>query len=153
MRKLAQELGRLSGDCFVGAELPHELGLQANAKTLEGSSHPDRNAQLSISTPQKENLTLLQSGSTGHLGLRTEGRSWRRLQTRGRELRVKGVKNGNMTSVIPESDGSLRMASTTWARIEDVGIDHDTATLRRGEHPAMVAFDGQTPLSPSPVLC
>ena len=29
------------------AELLHELGysLQANAKTLEGSSHPDRNAQ------------------------------------------------------------------------------------------------------------
>src|SRR3979409_1143902 len=49
VRKLAQELGR--GGHRVShrlvAELLHELGysLQANAKTLEGSSHPDRNAQ------------------------------------------------------------------------------------------------------------
>jgi hypothetical protein len=49
VRKLAQELGR--GGHRVShrlvAELLHDLGysLQANAKTLEGSSHPDRNAQ------------------------------------------------------------------------------------------------------------
>jgi hypothetical protein len=49
VRRLAQELGR--GGHRVShtlvAELLHELGysLQANAKTLEGSSHPDRNAQ------------------------------------------------------------------------------------------------------------
>ena len=49
VRKLAQELGR--GGHRVShrlvAELLHELGysLQANAKTLEGSAHPDRNVQ------------------------------------------------------------------------------------------------------------
>jgi hypothetical protein len=48
-RKLAAELGRQGysiGDRKV-AELLHQMGysLQANAKTLEGSQHPDRNAQ------------------------------------------------------------------------------------------------------------
>src|ERR1017187_3505834 len=48
-RKLAAELGRQGygiGDRKV-AELLHQMGysLQANAKTLEGSRHPDRNAQ------------------------------------------------------------------------------------------------------------
>ena len=49
VRKLAQELGRHDHRVShrLVAELLHELGysLQANAKTLEGSSHPDRNAQ------------------------------------------------------------------------------------------------------------
>jgi len=48
-RKLATELGRQGyqiGDRKV-AQLLHQLGysLQANAKTLEGKQHPDRNAQ------------------------------------------------------------------------------------------------------------
>jgi transposase len=48
-RKLATELGRQGyqiGDRKV-AQLLHQLGysLQANAKTLEGNQHPDRNAQ------------------------------------------------------------------------------------------------------------
>src|ERR1700674_3862547 len=49
VRKLAQALGRHDHRVShrLVAELLHELGysLQANAKTLEGSSHPDRNAQ------------------------------------------------------------------------------------------------------------
>src|SRR5580693_5365439 len=49
VRKLAQELGRQGHRVShrLVAELLHKLGysLQANAKTLEGSSHPDRNAQ------------------------------------------------------------------------------------------------------------
>jgi len=49
VRKLAQELGRRGRRVShrLVAELLHELGysLQTNAKTLEGSSHPDRNAQ------------------------------------------------------------------------------------------------------------
>ncbi len=49
VRKLAEELrrqGHLTSHRIV-AELLHELGysLQANRKTLEGSGHPDRNAQ------------------------------------------------------------------------------------------------------------
>ncbi len=49
VRKLAEELGRLGHRTShrMVAELLHELGysLQANQKTLEGTSHPDRNAQ------------------------------------------------------------------------------------------------------------
>ena len=49
VRKLAQELDRRGHRVShrLVAELLHELGysLQANVKTLEGSSHPDRNAQ------------------------------------------------------------------------------------------------------------
>src|SRR4051812_1588292 len=49
VRKLAQELGRQGHRVShrLVAELLHQLGysLQANAKTLEGASHPDRNAQ------------------------------------------------------------------------------------------------------------
>src|ERR1700736_1935009 len=59
VRKLAQELGRRGHRVShrLVAELLHELGysLQANAKTLEGSSHPDRNAQfVSISTARSD---------------------------------------------------------------------------------------------------
>jgi transposase len=49
VRKLAEELQRMGHKTShrMVAELLHELGysLQANQKTLEGSSHPDRNAQ------------------------------------------------------------------------------------------------------------
>jgi len=49
VRKLAEELQRIGHRVSrqVVAELLHDLGysLQANRKTLEGASHPDRNAQ------------------------------------------------------------------------------------------------------------
>jgi transposase len=49
VRRLAQELQKMGHQTShrMVAELLHELGysLQANRKTLEGSSHPDRNAQ------------------------------------------------------------------------------------------------------------
>ena len=49
MRKLAEELNRLGHQTShrMVAELLHELGysLQANRKTLEGSSHADRDQQ------------------------------------------------------------------------------------------------------------
>ena len=48
-RRLAEELKRQGHKTShrMVAELLHELGysLQANRKTLEGSAHPDRNAQ------------------------------------------------------------------------------------------------------------
>ena len=123
VRKLTQELGR--GGHRVShrlvAELLHELGysLQANAKTLEGSSHPDRNAQfehihrkvrrflrqrqpvISVDTKKKELVGDFKNG--------------------GRELRLRETRSrfGYMISSYPSWDGSLRMASMTWARIED----------------------------------
>src|SRR5499427_9408418 len=49
VRKLAEELRRLghAASHRIVAELLHDLGysLQANRKTLEGTSHPDRDAQ------------------------------------------------------------------------------------------------------------
>src|ERR1700726_23432 len=49
VRKLAEELARAGHEVSypVVAELLHEMGysLQANRKTKEGDSHPDRNAQ------------------------------------------------------------------------------------------------------------
>ena len=65
MRKLAQELGRRGHRVShrLVAELLHELGysLQANAKTLEGSSHPDRNAQFECSSISTAILGELQA--------------------------------------------------------------------------------------------
>src|SRR5712691_4493279 len=49
VRRLSEELRRIghAASHRLVAELLHELGysLQANAKTIEGTSHPDRNAQ------------------------------------------------------------------------------------------------------------
>src|SRR5208282_1874221 len=103
------------------AELLHELGysLQGNAKTLEGSSHPDRNAQfehihrkvrrflrqgqpvISVDTKKKELVGDFKTGAESFGSRETRSRC------------------GYMTSSFPSWDGSLRMASTTWARIED----------------------------------
>jgi Rhodopirellula transposase. len=136
VRKLAQELGR--GGHRVShrlvAELLHELGysLQANAKTLEGSSHPDRNAQfehidrkvrrflrqgqpvISVDTKKKELVGDFKNG--------------------GRELRLKGDPEPVRVHdfVIPE------LGRVTPYGVYDVGqnrgwvsvgIDHDTATF------------------------
>ena len=136
VRKLTQELGR--GGHRVShrlvAELLHELGysLQANAKTLEGSSHPDRNAQfehihrkvrrflrqrqpvISVDTKKKELVGDFKNG--------------------GRELRLKGDPEQVRVHdfVIPE------LGRVTPYGVYDVGknrgwvsvgIDHDTATF------------------------
>src|ERR1019366_3688809 len=65
VRRLAEELNR-QGNLIsypVGAELLRELGysLQANRKTKEGESHPDRNAQFEhINRKVKRFLTARQ---------------------------------------------------------------------------------------------
>ena len=75
----------------------------------------------------------------------------------GRELRLKGdpeqvrvhdfvTELGRVTPYGVYDVGKKR----GWV---SVGIDHDTADLRRGEHPAMVAIDGQTGLSAKPSAC
>ena len=54
VRRLSEELQRMGHTARhrMVAELRHEMGysLQANAKTIEGTSHPDRNASSSTST-------------------------------------------------------------------------------------------------------
>src|SRR5271163_3127262 len=136
VRKLAQELGR--GGHRVShrlvAELLHELGysLQANAKTLEGSSHPDRNAQfehihrkvqrflkqgqpvISVDTKKKE---LVGDFKNGGRELRPKGAP--------EPVRVHDFKIPELGKVAPYGIYDIT-ANAGWV---NVGIDHDTAAF------------------------
>jgi Rhodopirellula transposase DDE domain len=133
-RRLAEELTRQAHP--VGARtvamLLHEAGysLQANRKTREGSSHPDRNAQfehinaqvidfhkhrqpvISVDTKKKELVGDFKNG----------GREWR-LQGVPEEVRVHDFQDKQLGKVIPY--GVYDLASNEgWV---SVGITHDTA--------------------------
>jgi Rhodopirellula transposase DDE domain len=142
VRHLAAELqraGHATSHRMV-AELLHDLGysLQANAKTIEGASHPDRNAQfehitrrvrqslrrgepvISVDTKKKELVGAFKNG----------GREWRP-QGRPEKVRVHDFVT-DMGRAIPYGVYDLG-ANTGWV---SVGIDHDTAafaveTIRR----------------------
>jgi transposase len=136
IRKLAAELvaqGHQTSHRMV-AELLHDLGysLQANQKTLEGSEHPDRNAQfeylndavqqqlwageptISVDTKKKELIGPFKNG--------------------GRELRPKGEPEQVLTHdfIIRELGrvspyGVYDLAQNdAWV---SVGVDHDTAAF------------------------
>jgi hypothetical protein len=142
VRRLAAELkreGHATSHRMV-AELLHDLdySLQANAKTIEGASHPDRNAQfehitkrvrqhlgrgepvISVDTKKKELVGAFKNG--------------------GRELRPQGQPENvqvhdfvtDLGRAIPYGVYDLG-ANTGWV---SVGVDHDTAefavaTIRR----------------------
>src|SRR3954471_16015687 len=136
IRKLAAELtaqGHRTSHRMV-AELLHDLGysLQANQKTLEGSDHPDRNAQfeylngavqqqlwageptISVDTKKKELIGPFKNG--------------------GRELRPKGEPEQVLTHDFIIRDlgrvspyGVYDLAQNeAWV---SVGVDHDTAAF------------------------
>ena len=136
VRKLAEELkaqGHHTSHRMV-AELLHDLGysLQANQKTLEGSEHPDRNAQfeylngavqqqlwageptISVDTKKKELIGPFKNG--------------------GRELRPKGGPEQVLTHDFIIRDlgrvspyGVYDLAQNeAWV---SVGVDHDTAAF------------------------
>ena len=143
VRRLAEELkrqGHATSHRMV-AELLHEMGysLQANVKTMEGTNHPDRNAQfehinkrvrqylrkgnpvISVDTKKKELVGDFKNG--------------------GQELRPKGMPEKVRVHdfVIPELGRAIPYGvydlgtNTGWV---SVGIDHDTAefaveTIRR----------------------
>lgn len=146
VRKLAEELARMGHAVSypVVAELLREMGysLQANRKTTEGDSHPDRNAQfehinakvqqyigtrqpvISVDTKKKELVG----------DFKNSGQDWR---PRGKPAQVR-VHD----FVIPELGraapyGIYDLAQNTgWV---SVGVDHDTAsfaveTIRRWWH-------------------
>jgi hypothetical protein len=123
------------------ASLLHYLGysLQANRKTREGSSHPDRNAQfefinrrvvafqkakqpvISVDTKKKENLG----------DFKNQGQEW---QPEGQpeEVRAKDFPDKRLGKAIPYGVYDLT-CNQGWV---SVGIDHDTArfaveTIRR----------------------
>lgn len=133
-RHLAQELTRHHHPVSPRsvAALLHEAGysLQANRKTREGSSHPDRNAQfeylnrqvmrflrmeepaISVDTKKKELVGDFKNG----------GREWR---PRGQpvDVRVHDFQDPELGKAIPY--GVYDMANNQgWV---SVGIDHDTA--------------------------
>jgi len=132
--KLAMELGRQGfrvGPRTVAKELKaQEFSLQANRKTREGDSHPDRNAQfayindqvlafqrhrqpaISIDTKKKELVGDFKNG----------GREWR---PRGRpeEVRMHDFPDPKMKKAIPYGVYDLAR-NEGWV---SVGIDHDTA--------------------------
>jgi hypothetical protein len=133
-RRLADELTRL--DHPIGprtvALLLHQAdySLQANRKTLEGASHPDRNAQFEyINTLVRRFQTREQpaiSVDTKKKELvgdfRNAGRTWR---PRGEpeDVRVHDFKDPRLGKAIPY--GVYDLANDQgWV---SVGIDHDTA--------------------------
>jgi hypothetical protein len=154
VRKLAAELQRQGHQTShrMVAELLHDMGysLQANKKTLEGSSsHPDRNAQfehlneavqlqlslgepvISVDTKKKELVGPFKNG--------------------GRELRPKGE---------PEKVRVHDFIDRELGRVSPYGVYDQGKNglgecrhrprhggLRRGKHPALVAKHGPTVLS------
>jgi hypothetical protein len=133
-RRLAAELqgrGYKIGDRKV-ADLMHGMkySLQANAKTLEGKQHPDRNAQfeyinrqtkefqrrgqpvISIDTKKKELVGNFKNG----------GREWRP-QGEPERTAVHDFQDKKLGKVIPYGIYDVR-DNSGWV---SVGIDHDTA--------------------------
>jgi len=136
LRKLAEELQRMghrTSHQLVGRML-HDLGysLQANSKTLEGSQHPDRNAQFEyLNRRVKRQIQQRQpviSVDTKKKELVGDFRN------NGRELRPKGdpEKVRVHDFIIPELGranpyGIYDIAHNTgWV---SVGVDHDTAAF------------------------
>ena len=136
VRQLAQQLERREHHVShqLVSELLHDLGysLQANRKTIEGSSHPDRNAQfehinrrvrlflrtgdpvISVDTKKKELVGNFKNG--------------------GRELRPQGEPEKVLVHdfVVPELGRAIPYgvydlgSNSGWV---SVGIDHDTASF------------------------
>jgi len=136
LRKLAEELRRLghrTSHQLVGRML-HDLGysLQANSKTLEGTNHPDRNAQFEyLNRKVKRQLQQHQpviSVDTKKKELVGD------FKNNGRELRPRGdpEKVRVHDFIIPEQGraspyGIYDIAHNTgWV---SVGVDHDTAAF------------------------
>jgi len=132
--KLAAELARQKhpvSDRTVATLLKQAgYSLQANRKTREGSSHPDRNAQfkylngsvrrfdrrrqpaVSVDTKKKELIGDFKNG----------GREWRP-QGRPEEVRVHDFQDKTLGKVIPYGVYDI-LNNQGWV---NVGIDHDTA--------------------------
>jgi len=136
VRKLANDLNRMGHRVSypVVAELLHGLGysLQANRKTQEGDSHPDRNAQfeyiegrvqrylalhqpvISVDTKKKELVGDFKNG----------GREWRPKGT-PEKVRVHDFVVPELGRAAPYGVYDLA-GNTGWV---SVGVDHDTASF------------------------
>lgn len=146
LRRLATELGRRGhrvSHTVVGELLKQQkFSLQANRKTREGDSHPDRDAQftylgqsvsaalaagepvISVDTKKKELVGDFKNG----------GREWRP-QAQPEEVRVHDFLIQELGRAVPYGIYDLA-ANAGWV---GVGMDHDTAafavqTIRRWWH-------------------
>ena len=136
VRQLAAELKRMRHRTShrMVAELLHEMdySLQANRKTLEGSSHPDRDAQFHhISDKSRE----FQAGRQPVISVDTKKKELvGDFKNNGRELRPKGdpEKVRVHDFVIPELGRAAPYGVydvTQNAGWVSVGVDHDTAAF------------------------
>ena len=147
--KLAEELTRQNHpvtDRTVATLLKRAgYSLQANRKTREGSSHPDRNAQFEhinkqVLAFQKQNQPVI-SVDTKKKELvgefKNPGQEW---QPKGEpeKVNVHDFPDKRLGKAIPY--GVYDLASNEgWV---SVGIDHDTAQFAVGEHSTVVDRDG-----------
>jgi len=136
VRKLSQELNRMGHKTShnLVAELLKEMGysLQANKKTLEGTSHPDRNAQFEhINQKVKE----YQASEVPVISVDTKKKELvGEFKNSGRELRPKGEPEKVRVHdfMIPELGKASPYGvydlthNVGWV---NVGIDHDTAAF------------------------
>ncbi len=136
VRKLAEELkaqGHQTSHRMV-AELLHDLGysLQANQKTLEGSEHPDRNAQF-----EYLNRAVQQQLWAGEPTISVDTKKRELVgpfKNGGRELRPKGVPEQVRVHdfIIRELGRATPYGVYDIAQNEawvSVGVDHDTAAF------------------------
>jgi transposase len=136
VRKLAEELVGMGHEVSypVVADLLHEMGysLQANRKTKEGDSHPDRNAQFEhINVRVKQYMDLRQpviSVDTKKKELvgdfKNSGQD-RRPQGKPEKVRVHDFVIPELGRAAPYGIYDLAQ-NTGWV---SVGIDHDTASF------------------------
>ncbi len=143
LRRLAEELGaeghRVSRT--VVSQLLYEMGysLQANAKTLEGSHHPDRNAQfehinreVQARLAQRQPVISVDTKKKELIGaFKNSGRTWR-AKGQPEEVNVYDFIDQELGRANPYGVYDLG-ADAGWV---SVGTDHDTAafavqTIRR----------------------
>jgi hypothetical protein len=136
LRRLTDELqaqGHQASTWLV-AELLHAMGysLQANRKTRQGSSHPDRDAQFQY---LNERVRLQQERGEPVLSVDTKKKELvGDFKNAGREWRPKGVPEEVRVHdfVIPEQGKAIPYGVYDLSRDEgwvSVGIDHDTASF------------------------
>ncbi|WP_327335054.1 ISAzo13 family transposase [Streptomyces anulatus] len=134
-RKLAEELTRrghrVSADTVTGLLREEGFSLQANAKTIEGAQHPDRDAQFRYLNEQARDhrdagdpVISVDSKKKELIGnYRNAGHEW---QPAGQPVRVKTHDfPGQAAKAIPHGTYDMT-ANTGWVSI---GTDHDTAAF------------------------
>jgi transposase len=136
VRQLADELQRMGHQTShrMVAELLHQMdySLQANRKTLEGSSHPDRDAQFHHIT---DKIREFQTDGQPVISVDTKKKELvGEFKNNGRELRPKGdpEKVRVHDFVIPELGRAAPYGVydvTQNAGWVSVGVDHDTAAF------------------------